>query len=724
MTALFAIATALSAALLFVVQPMVSKALLPVLGGVPSVWNTCLVFFQSMVLLGYAYAHAVAMRLPARVQVVLHLALAVTAAAALVLPVRTEAGRFFSPTDEPIRWLVLQLTLAVGLPFAVLAATAPLLQRWFASGTRDRDPYVLYAGSNLGSLIGLLSYPVLLEPHLSLAAQRRLWMFGYVVFVALLAACGLASRGTPVVHAAPAATASRPLGAWRRVRWMLLALVPSSYLMGLTAFLTSEVAAVPFLWVVPLALYLISFILVFAPVTLVTHRRVARVMPALILFTVLVDVSGMTLPLAVLIPLHLAAFLVVAITCHGELACDRPPPAALTQYYLLMSLGGALGGALTALVAPLVFDRIVEYPLAMVLACLLRPAGDDSPRPGWLDVALPLALGGLTAGLVLAPWTHGLGEQARVAAMFGLPAILCYTFSTRPVRFALGLAALLLAAHLDLGPYGRPLLEERTFFGVLRVTVDPGGRFHQLVHGHTIHGRQHRSGSLRRVPLAYFHPTGPAGDIFTHARAQPTSAAVAVVGLGVGTLCAYARPGEEWVFYELDPAVERIARDERYFTFWRDCRAGRRSVVTGDARLRLVEAADGRYSVLVVDAFSSGVIPVHLITREALALYRRKTAPDGWIVFHLSSQHLDLLPLAARLAQDAGWVAYARDDLLLTAAERDAGKDPSRWVVMARTGEELQALAADRRWRALRAGDSAAVWTDDFSNIWSVIRAE
>jgi spermidine synthase len=308
--------------------------------------------------------------------------------------------------------------------------------------------------------------------------------------------------------------------------------------------------------------------------------------------------------------------------------------------------------------------------------------------------------------------------------MFGLPAIVCYTFSARPVRFALGLGALLLVAQLDSGAHGRSLREERTFFGVVRVTIDPSGRFHQLVHGHTIHGRQRRAGSLRNVPLSYYHPTGPAGDVFQHVRGRRDPAAVGVVGLGAGSLCAYARPGDAWTFYELDAAVERVARDARYFTFWRDCRADPRAVVIGDARLRLAEADDGRYGVLVVDAFSSSAIPVHLITREAVALYRRKLAPGGWVLFHLSSQHLDLVPVVATLAHDAGWVAYARDDLVLTPAERETGKEPSRWAVMASTVEALQPLAADRRWRALAVVDGARVWTDDFSNVWSVIRPE
>ncbi|HET7379655.1 MAG TPA: fused MFS/spermidine synthase [Gaiellales bacterium] len=742
MALLFSITAFVSAALLFVVQPIVSKTLLPVLGGVPAVWNTCLVFFQSVVLLGYGYAHAAAARLRGGRQVSVHLVAASLGVGALVLPARLHAAGVFSATEQPIRWLLLQLTVAVGLPLAVLSATAPLLQHWLArlSNERGRDPYSLYAGSNLGSVVALLSYPVLIEPHLSLQSQDRLWTAGYVIFVGLIAACGVLSwsaRPRECVPAAPATAvrpaAARAVDARRRLSWILLALAPSSYLMGVTTFVSTEVAVVPLLWVVPLALYLLSFILVFAPTSLVSHHRVARVLPALILFAVLVSASGMTLPLWLSIPLHLSAFFAAAITCHGELASDRPAPSALTAYYVLISLGGAAGGALTALAAPVLFDRIVEYPLAMVLTCLLRPAaaddaddaherraGDDRAR--WWDVALPVALGGLTAGLVLTmPWMNLHSEQARVAWMFGLPAIVCYTFLARRVRFALGVAAFLLAAHLYAGPQGRPLFEQRTFFGVLRVTSDPSGQFHQLVHGQTIHGRQRRGGSLRDVPLSYYHPSGPAGDVFAYFREQRGPAPVAVIGLGAGSLCAYARPGDEWVFYELDPAIERLARDPRYFTFWRDCRAERRSVVIGDARVRLASADDARYAMLIVDAFSSDVIPVHLVTREAFDLYRRKTAAGGWIVFHVSSQHLDLEPVLAGLARDAGWVAYARDDLVLTPEERHAGKDPSRWVVLTST---RPALAEHPQWHALAAADDARVWTDDFSNVWTVIRPE
>jgi SAM-dependent methyltransferase len=739
---LFSVTVFLSAGLLFVVQPMVGKMLLPLVGGVPTVWNTCMVFFQAALLAGYGFTHAVTTRLAWWRQVACHLALALVALAVLPIRFRPDPLGTLSVADDPIPWLLLRLAAAVGLPLVVLSATTPTLQRWFArtSHPAARDPYFLYAASNLGSLVALLSYPLLIESHMSLGLQSRAWAGGYLGLVALVAACGLASAraaAASTVLPGPAPAPEREgldqaerIATPRRVRWVALALVPSSYLLGVTTFLSTDIAAVPLLWVVPLALYLLSFVLVFAPKPLVPHRLVARALPALVLVVVLVDLSGMTLPLWLLIPLHLTAFFVAAVSCHGELALDRPSPSRLTEYYLVIALGGALGGVLNAILAPVLFDRIVEYPLAMVLSCLLGRAGRSNARKEqasarYMDIALPLALTGVTAALVLLALRLGLGEgRTGVASMFALPAIICYTFVERPVRFSLGLTALLLAGQLNPGPHGRPLHQERTFFGVVRVTVDAAGRFHQLVHGSTLHGRQRRSGPARDEPLSYYHPRGPAGDIFARFRESRAARAVAVVGLGAGSLCAHAREGETWVFYEIDPAVERVARDPAYFTFWRDCRADRLSAVRGDGRFRLAESPDGRYGMLVVDAFSSDAIPVHLVTREALELYRRKLAPGGWIVFHISSRYVDLGPVLASLARDAGWVVYARDDLMLSAEERQEGKDPSRWAVMAQERSELGALADSARWRRL--GDEAGVpvWTDEFSNLWSVVRWE
>jgi hypothetical protein len=735
MTVLFGLTVFLSAGLLFLIQPMIGKMLLPLLGGTPSAWNTCLVFFQAAVLAGYAYAHAVTTWVRPRLQLVMHLTVALVAL--VTLPPRLDGGTAtFSVVESPIRWLLVRLPIAVGLPLVALSATAPLVQRWLSrtSHPSGGDPYRLYAASNLGSLVALVSYPVLVEPALHLAEQQRVWTAAYAAVVVLVAVCGVwGARSVSSGGVTEPPRAVPRIGVGRRLRWLVLAFVPSSYLLGVTAFITTDVAALPLLWVVPLILYLVSFVVVFAPTPFMSHRRVGRVLPALVLFVMLIHVSRMTVPLWLLLPLHLGAFFAAAVACHGELAADRPDASHLTGYYLLLSAGGMAGGVVNALLAPVLFDRVVEYPLAMILACLLRPAaaaevGAAAPASRVarsLDLVLPLALAVLTAALVLtAPGLAPRGEVARIAWMFGPPAILCYTLVDRPVRFALGLVALLVAAELYPGPQGRPLHEERTFFGVVRVTTDAAGHFHQLVHGGTIHGRQHRRGTARDEPLSYYHPLGPAGDVFQAFRTTAVPRTVGVVGLGAGSLCGYAHQGDEWVFYEIDPAVERVARDPAYFTFWRDCRAERRSVVRGDARLRLAASADRRYGLLVVDAFGSDAIPVHLVTREALEVYRQKLVPSGWLVFHISSRYVDLRPVLARLAADAGFVAYGRDDLLLTPHDRQLGRDPSRWLVMAGPGSDLSTLSVRPGWRRLVAEPRLRLWTDDFSDVWSVITWE
>jgi hypothetical protein len=741
LAALFAVTVFLGAGLIFMVQPMAGKMLLPVLGGAPAAWNTCLVFFQAALLAGYAYAHATTIWLGRWPQLALHLTVALLAPTVLPLRLDPDPVGLFSATDAPTLWLLARLLTALALPFFVLSATAPLLQRWLSrtSHSAAGDPYFLYAFSNLGSLLALLTYPVLIEPHWSVGQQSRIWTAGYIAFVALVALCGVWATSRVTTSSPGAAETDQPGPAGRiegrsRLRWLTLAFVPSSYLLGVTAFLSNEIAAVPLLWVVPLSLYLLSFVLVFAPKKVLSHRGAARALPALVLFVLLVHLSGMTLPLWLLIALHLAAFFAAALACHGELALERPAPSHLTEYYLLVSLGGVLGGALNALLAPALFDRVVEYPLAMILACWVRPVGPAIRRgraasaaklARSLDLALPLALGVLTAGLVLAATSGGLAEgRAGVLWMFGVPAVLCYTFVDRPRRFALGLTALIVAGQLYAGPQGRPLHRERTFFGVLSVTTDERARFHQLVHGNTVHGRQRRSGAGRDEPLSYYHRRGPAGEIFGHFRDRGAPPVFAVVGLGIGSLCAYAHEGEEWVFYEIDTAVERLARDPAYFTFWRDCRTDRRSVVRGDARLRLAASPDRHWGMLVVDAFSSDAVPVHLVTREAIELYLRKTTLDGWLVFHVSSRYLDLPAVLAALARDTGLVGYARDDLVLTPEEREMGKDPSRWGVLARTRSDLGALAEDPRWRRLRAEPHIRAWTDDFSDLWSIIRTD
>ena len=746
--ALFSVALLVSAALMFSVQPMFARFVLPFFGGTPAVWNTSMLFFQAALLAGYAYSHVVTRRLGVRRAAVVHLG--VILVPLLVLPLGVPAEWAPGGGDDPVPRLLAALLTGVGLPFFAVATTAPLLQRWLAGTDHPaaRDPYLLYRASNLGSVVGLLAYPLVLEPTLRLGEQAAVWAGAYVVLVALVGACAAlvwrsggaaaARVAAPVPTAVQASDAPRPpsgevsdapprtadganVTAQRRLRWVALAFVPSSLMLGVSGFATTDLAPIPLLWSLPLALYLGSFILTFAPGgrNERRHRAAVLVLPVAALGLSIALLLEARDPPWLLIPLHFAGFFVAALVCHGELARDRPPPARLTEFYLWIALGGVLGGVFNALVAPGVFDSRLEYPLAIVLACLCLPRRPGrfpaGPRTRWLDLAAPVLLGA-TVAAILAVASRAGGEAEMIGRGFALSvaAGVALNFARRPLRFGLSLGAILLAGAL-LAPGERVLFQERSFFGVNRVEVQPG-RFHVLVNGTTTHGGQFRDDPARaRVPRTYYHPSGPIGQVMAEAPRARGSSRVAVLGLGTGALACYARAGEAWTFFEIDRTVERVARDPRLFTYLRDC-PGRHRVELGDARLSLARAPDHSFRLLVADVFSSDAIPVHLLTREAVRVYRAKVVPGGLVAVHISNRYLDLEPVVAALARDARLVCAAQSEPR-RALVSVPGKIPSRWVVMAARPRELGRLAADPRWRPCRAESGASVWTDDFSNL-------
>lgn len=717
MVALYSLTIFTSAALLFAVQPMFARMVLPLLGGSPAAWNTAMVFYQTALLAGYAYAHVSTVRLGLRRQALVHFLVILGPLA--VLPIALPAGAQPPAEGEPSFWLVGLMAGAVGLPLFALSATSPLLQKWFAATGHPRaaDPYFLYVASNAGSMLALLAYPFLIEPQLQLAEQSRWWAWGYALLVVLMSGCGAvlwhAWRMSP---ASPATDAGPKPPGKDRARWVLLAFVPSSLLLGTTTYLSSEVAVVPLLWIIPLTLYLLTFILAFARRQLVPRVLLARILPILTVSLVLVMNLQATEPMGLLMLLHLLAFFVAAWLCHGELAAIRPAAGHLTEFYLWLSVGGVLGGVFNALVAPLVFDSLAEYPLALVLACLVGlPRGSRADvRRSWFWL---LALVGGTIAFVLLARTW---QKPHVAAfVFGLPALLAYFFSRHPGRFALAVAGLLVAGGLWEGETGRVLHAERSFFGVNRVTLDLQGHRHLLLHGKTLHGQQSLDPARRGEPLAYYHRTGPIGQVLA-LYGQDPDANIAFVGLGAGSLAAYARPGQTWTSYEIDPVVTKFAQDERYFTFLRDA-AVKVRLVLGDARLSLSAEKGESFDVLVVDAYSSDAIPVHLVTREALAVYQSRLARDGVLAFHISNLHLELEPVFANLARDAGLACLVRDDTAISSEEAAQGKSPSIWLVMARQPADLAKLNSDPRWRPAR-GNNQAVWTDDYSSLLRVFR--
>ncbi len=739
MLVIFSGAMFVSATLLFLVQPMFTKMVLPLLGGTPAVWNTCMVFYQAALLAGYLYAHAATRVLGVRRQAVFHLVLLLPII--LTLPIGMAQGWTPPAAGNPIPWLLMVLLVSVGLPFFVISTTAPMLQKWFAH-TRHaaaQDPYFLYGASNLGSMLALLGYPLLVEPYLRLADQARVWAGGYGVLVGLITVCAVMlwrSPAAPTVDLSPrtmvpsplvasSAPVANPLNVGRRLWWILLAFAPSSLLLGVTSYLSTDIAAVPLLWVVPLAIYLLTFVLVFSRKPILSHRLMVLLQPFLVIPLAVLFFLRLETGIWMLFPVHLAAFFLMAMVCHGELMKYRPGPSHLTEFYLWMSVGGVLGGLFNALVAPTTFQAVIEYPLVIVVACLLRPSLTSEvrePHSRLLDYLLPLALAVLLGGLVRILFeSHSSLRVMGIIILACLGGVYCYSFRHRPLRFGLGVGAIMLAGVLFIPAQGEALYTVRNFFGILQVKQDPEGHYHLLTHGTTLHGAQSLDPGRRREPLTYYHRTGPLGQLFAAYSGKDAKGQVAVIGLGTGTIACYGCRGQHFIFYEINPAVESIARNPRFFTFLEDCPA-KVDIVLGDARLSLRQAPPSGYNLIILDAFSSDAIPIHLVTREALRLYLAKLKEGGILAFHISNNYLDLRPVLGKLASDAGLTCLEQTDQILSQAEKKGRKSPSDWVVMARKPEDLAKLAGDPRWLPLSGMSGGVVWTDDFSNILAVFK--
>ena len=728
MLAVFSVTALVSAFLVFWIEPLFTKMALPLLGGSPAVWNTCLMYFQTLLLLGYLYAHLSTRYLALRRQVWMHAAL--LAVAFLALPIAIPRGWTPPPEGSPIAWLVILLTAALGGPFFVLCATAPLLQRWLASADHPAaaNPYKLYAASNAGSFLGLLAFPVLMEPHLRLGEQSRLWSAGYALAFALTLTCGALAwmRGRATAHGPLAdSKIEKPDGppptGRDRVKWIALAFVPSSLLLGVTTYLSTDVASAPFLWVIPLALYLLTFVIVFSRTSREPNLAVATIHAFLVTVFVIVMFWSTSLGLRWAYPLNLGLFAATALVLHGELAASRPSPVHLTEYYLWMALGGALGGAFNAIIAPLLFHTIAEYQVVMVMACFLRPGFRLRTKMPVLDFAVTL----IPAALLLAFVKLGLGGNLLLGIKSqwiasAVAAGIVFVLRKNALRFGLSVATIALVGMLFLHRSDNTIYAARSFFGAYQVLRSPGPA-NFLFHGTTIHGAEFLDSARRDKPITYYHQNGPVGQLFGALDGQLRDRSIGVVGLGAGSILCYSKAGEDWTFFEIDPLVETIARNPRYFTFLNDC-AVRPRVLIGDARLTLARLTDRRFALLVVDAFSSDAIPVHLLTREALAVYMRVLDDHGVLFVHISNQNLDLHPIVAAMAADRRLVALIAEHVT-HGREQDFDLDYScDWVAMARRKEDLGPLARNPRWRRLASAGKRDPWTDDYSNVFSVIK--
>ncbi len=740
-----------SAFLVFWIEPLFTKLLLPVLGGVPAVWNTALMYYQAALLAGYLYAHVTVRLLGPRRQAVLHVA--VTALVLVTLPL-TGPEATGAAVERPVAWVLGTLTGSLAAPFVLLAATAPLLQRWLAAVDTSRrlEPYTLYAVSNVGSFGALLAFPLLLEPRVPAEGQLLAWSWGLGVVALLLAACvgvvwrlGRDGGGRQVgeevdsLGDAPAAEGAEEAGAVRageraggapgigtRLRWLVLSFVPSSLLLGVTAHLSTDVAALPLLWIAPLGLYLLTFVVAFGRPDAEPSPGgpTATVHAVFVTAFVLLAFWRLEWRLAWAIPFHLGVFTLTALVLHRRLAAARPAPERLTEFYLWVAFGGVLGGAFNALAAPVLFDSVVEYELVLVAACFLRPSAarrSDGAlvRAGRGAVALLPALllaGALGLGIVPVADTGSLAFWlVTVVAAIG-----CLLLRRSAWRLGLALASLAVAATALTGTSETVLHADRSFFGSHRVTAEEDPRSHVLYHGTTVHGAQLRAPDVRRIPTTYYHPAGPAGWVFETLGPELAGSEIAVIGLGTGSLVCHGRPGQRWTLYEIDPEIERIATDRRLFSFLADCGPSV-AVETGDARVSLAREPPGRFSLIVLDAFNSDAIPVHLLTREALAVYRRALAPGGVLLFHVSNRYLDLEPVLARLAAETGMAGrFAAHEAAAARQERELASS-SEWIVLADRRGGLGALATDARWRPLR-GSGGPLWTDDHTAIVELFR--
>lgn len=729
----------LSALLLFGVQPMFTRMVLPQLGGSPSVWSVAMVFFQTMLLAGYAYAHWLSAARRWIVPVAIHLTLLV--AAGLTLPLGIAQGWGEPPGQAPELWLLGLFTVSIGLPFFALAAHNPLLQTWFVrTGHRDgKDPYFLYAASNIGSFLALLSYPILLEPAFSLRVQVWLWSGGFVVLALLVAVCGFfllrSPPGAEQVHVTPRA-ADRPN--WLMLgRWIFLSAVPSGLLVAVTVHISTDVAAAPLLWVIPLSLYLLTWVLVFARRPIFSQEIMLLLQPFAIAGIVVLLLFGSAVPLIPNLTAHLLAFFVIAMACHGELARTRPKPAHLTAFYVSLSFGGMVGGLFAGLFAPSVFSWVAEYPILAVAAVLCRPF---TPLPvkeleqyitpamrkiwrnaeAWFWPAAALvALALITPALF--GWRVNYANTSQLNAVVLTLVAVSILFLSDPRKSVIAIALALTVMRIYPTDEGRSETL-RSFFGITRIFEPADRKFRVLMHGSTIHGAQRlltddgKPETGPPEPLTYYHDDSAmvvAIDAVRERKAGPLRAAV--IGLGAGSLACRIEPGETWRFFEIDPLVIKIARDPKRFTFISEC-APDVPIVLGDARLTLAKEPDGVYDLIVVDAYSSDAIPVHLATREAMAIYKAKLAPQGVVVMHISNRHLELQSVVTGIAAANGLKSW-----VWTNDEEEEDEEnyifSSDVVISAAEPDDIGTLSSAKTWVLTEANPELRTWSDDYSNI-------
>lgn len=720
-----------SAFLIFAVQPMVSKMLLPLLGGSPSVWNTAMVFFQGMLLAGYAYAHFIAKVLPLKFQALMHLALLLVFTSVLPLALPSDAA----PPEQSgqATWQLMIMLTCVGGPFFVLAASAPLFQHWFsASGHEDAEnPYFLYAVSNVGSMVSLLGYPLIVEPFLGLHEQTMAWFGGYGVLIALTAACAWLVRNGVKPVAPLAAGEDRVAITWKsRLIWIALSFIPSSLMLGVTTMITTDLASAPFIWIVPLTIYLGTFIIAFSKkpfIPLGVSRELASYFIAFIILAFMVT-GFVTLRLPMII-VHLLTFTFCAQLCHGELARVKPSASHLTEYFLLISVGGVLGGIFNALIAPNLFLVPVEYSLTLATIGFVVWAGtaktpvisktfnsieDKKKHQKELLLNVFTAVAGIVSFVFIYTTKSNMVQGIGILLVFG------YMLLMVPNRgvFAVTAAVALLIFQPGFWSMDKKLLAlDRNYFGVLKVYTQEN--IHFFYHGTTLHGAQFQTDTFKFSPVTYYSPGGPASDIFKYLDKRGGTQKVAGLGLGVGSIACYKAPERSFNFYEIDADVVKVAEDPKYFSYLSGC-GSPYQIILGDARLKIEESPDDTYDMIFIDTFSSDNIPVHIMTKEAFQTYLKKLAPNGIIAMNISNRYLDLRPVLTSISRELGMTIYFK----YHKPEKIDGDvsemyTESLFAVLAEDPKSLAGFVESANWKPLSKDPHARPWTDDYANILS-----
>lgn len=725
-TRTFVAAIGLSAYLLFTLELLAGRIVLPVFGGSPGVWTTSLFFFTTILFLGYLYTHLLSTRLSVRTGGFVHLTVAAVCVVLTVLSPADVSSLRHDDLPEAINVLY-ALAVIAGGPAFLLSTTSPLLSAWFTARTGS-ESWWLYAASNAASFIGLIAYPFILEPTIAISIQRVLVAVGIMAFFATLVVPVVGGRRSTRATAAAAGAAAaakaapgpaQPLGVRRQLIWLGAAFVPAGLLSATTSFISTDLVAAPLVWVGPLAIYLVSFVVAFSTVGRRSLRIVEKLVPAAATLLWVPSIAPGGWPIVGLLLVELGAFLVLAIAVHGRLALDRPDGGHLTQFYLILSAGGLLATAFVALIAPVIFPDIWEYPILIVaalamLGILPGPLGRPSaPGFGRQSIA-PLATAAArelapyaAAGLVIFALVSRDSAEVGMGVLGFLAAgAVVIAIARRPAILAIGTAAMIVG--LSVVTSSHPIFQSRTFFSVLR--LERSGVVNAEYAGTTLHGLQFLD-SRRRDPTSYYVASGPLGDTFIDLRARTTAASIGVVGLGVGTIAAYAQKGDTLTFYEIDPEVIAVARNPLYFTYVLDSEAPPKFVV-GDARISLAEAPPASLDILILDAFSSDSVPVHLLTKEAMLTYMRVLRPGGVMVFHLSNRYYDLQTAVDSTAVSAGLAGLALTYSPNVSRQEGIGARASSWSVVGAPSDVVR--FRDKGWSATFPGP---VLTDDFNDL-------